>query len=282
MAANNVESIKGVFVGQELRKVRVDDIEVNEEWNSRKTYSGIEELSEDIQEHGLISPLTIRANEKGAKQPWFLVAGFRRIKAIDMIGMVEVEVKVDPSNDVENRVVNLKENLSRESVDVWELGRACKQICDRYRMTGAELEKKLAYSRNHINFAIKLYTLPKEILRAVEGGLKPPQGVLRQMLYQCDDDANKQLDLWNAWVASQTGEGGSTGGIAAPKKPSKGAIVDCLADAKEWSKIDPDKYHPDYLKGLKAGLGWVLGTRKTAPIAKTPEIDDEEEEGDEE
>lgn len=288
MAKNDEMVVKGVWQGTELRKVPIDSIVADDAFNSRQTYEKIEELAEDIRANSLISPLTVCAFTKeiakiapaGAKGDYFLCAGFRRLRALKLIGVSEVEVKVVPADPLKIDILNGQENLSREDVSVFELGLWARRLQSRHGLTAKQLEGKLGYSKNHINFAIKVAGLPQKIvddaalLAKMQPPVQPPARVLKVMCYNCEDLAEKQLDVWAAWMASLEGKDGGNGkgrSGGSERAPSRNELKEALAACKEWAKADPDRYEPEKLKVVKATLNWVLGMKtRGGKLVKCP------------
>jgi len=73
----------------------------------------IKELSESIKRHGLINPITVRSTPKGYE----VVAGHRRFKACQLIGLPEVPCIVKELNDIQVVEIMAAENLERLDVD---------------------------------------------------------------------------------------------------------------------------------------------------------------------
>ena len=78
----------------------------------RKDITKISELAEDIKKNGLINPITVMALDGGAFQ---LLAGLRRIKAVQSLGLTEIEVTVVSPADAEAALrIEFSENEQRE------------------------------------------------------------------------------------------------------------------------------------------------------------------------
>ena len=78
----------------------------------RKEVGKIEELAGNIREHGLITPIAVMPLDGGDYQ---LLAGFRRLRAMELIGETEIDVKVFPASDAESILkIEYSENEHRE------------------------------------------------------------------------------------------------------------------------------------------------------------------------
>ncbi|HEY9909374.1 MAG TPA: ParB/RepB/Spo0J family partition protein, partial [Thermosynechococcaceae cyanobacterium] len=72
------------------------------------------QLKQSIQEHGILEPLLVRPLPNGAYE---LVAGERRLKAAQALGLTEVPIVSKALNDQEAVQVALIENLQREDLN---------------------------------------------------------------------------------------------------------------------------------------------------------------------
>jgi ParB family transcriptional regulator, chromosome partitioning protein len=73
----------------------------------------LRQLALSIQEHGILEPLLVRLQG----QEWELVAGERRLRAAQMIGLEVVPVVFKELNDQEALQISLVENLAREDLN---------------------------------------------------------------------------------------------------------------------------------------------------------------------
>lgn len=86
----------------EISKIKVED-------RIRKTFNNIEELAVEIDELGLINPITITKDFK-------LLAGERRLRAHKHLGRTHIEANIVDTDDEETQLlIEIKENETRES-----------------------------------------------------------------------------------------------------------------------------------------------------------------------
>jgi hypothetical protein len=91
-------------------KAAIESIIIKE--RIRKDVTKIDELAEDIKKNGLINPVTVMALGDGNYQ---LIAGLRRIKAIQSMGLTEIEVNVvSPTDAGAILSIEISENEQRE------------------------------------------------------------------------------------------------------------------------------------------------------------------------
>lgn len=88
----------------------------------RFDFGTIQALAENIAEFGMLHPIVV--NEQNE-----LIAGFRRLKAIELLGWTEVPVTIiSPANDLKNFDTSLHENYQRKDLNPLEF---CEAILER-------------------------------------------------------------------------------------------------------------------------------------------------------
>lgn len=94
------------------------------------------DLTTDVKANGLKSALIIRpSGVKGGKaKQYILVAGFRRIRALKVLGWTEAPCIIEPDSmdDAKAFETNVRENVLRESVTKFGLGMAAVTYYDRF------------------------------------------------------------------------------------------------------------------------------------------------------
>ena len=80
----------------------------------RKQTVGVDELAGDIRKNGLINPVTVM--ETGEDGSYQLLAGLRRLRAVQSLGWTEVPATVVPPKDAEAALrIEYSENVQREA-----------------------------------------------------------------------------------------------------------------------------------------------------------------------
>ncbi|RIH85225.1 Chromosome-partitioning protein Spo0J [Meiothermus luteus] len=125
--------------------------------------AALEELAASIREKGLLQPLLVRP--KG--DMYELVAGERRYRACQMVGLREVPVLIRDIGDREALEIALIENLQREDLNPVEEAEGYKRLVE-MGMTQEEVAKAVGKARVTITNALRLLQLTPEILRALE------------------------------------------------------------------------------------------------------------------
>jgi len=128
----------------------------------------LEELAQSIREKGLLQPLLVR---KGSNpESYQLIAGERRLRAVQLAGLDKVPVLVKEVNDKEALAMSLIENIQREDLNPIEEADAYQRLLAELKMTQEQLSEVVGKDRSTIANAIRLLKLPKEIQAEIEKG----------------------------------------------------------------------------------------------------------------
>lgn len=146
--------------------------------------SALEELSDSISRHGLIQPIVVRPLESGMYQ---IIAGERRWRASKMAGLNEVPVIIKDIDDLSAAELSLVENLQREDLNPVEEAMGYKYLSEEYGLTQEEISQRMNKSRPVVANALRLLSLPKEILKYLEQG-QITTGHARTLLSVGDED----------------------------------------------------------------------------------------------
>ncbi len=138
----------------------------------------LRELADSIAAHGVLQPLLVRPMAEGGYQ---LVAGERRWRASRMAGLFEVPVIIREMSDLEMMQISMIENLQRENLNPVEEAMGYRVLMDEYHLTQEEISKAVGKSRPVIANALRILSLPKEILDMVSEG-KMSAGHARALL----------------------------------------------------------------------------------------------------
>lgn len=153
-------------------KLKIMDIEPNRD-QPRKHFDEtmLAELADSIARHGVIQPLVVRPLNDGGYQ---LVAGERRWRAARMAGLSEVPVVIKELSDNETIELAMVENLQREDLNPLEEAQGYKYMMEKLSITQEEAAKKVGKSRPAVANALRLLTLPDEVLKLVESKALSP------------------------------------------------------------------------------------------------------------
>jgi ParB family chromosome partitioning protein len=129
----------------------------------------LDALAQSIREKGILQPLLVRplAGEEAAFE---LVAGERRWRAAQRVGVHEVPVIVRPLADSEALEIALVENIQREDLAPLEEAEAYSRLMEEFGRTQASLAEAVGKSRSHVANTLRLLSLPAPVRRRLDEG----------------------------------------------------------------------------------------------------------------
>lgn len=135
----------------------------------RKVFSreALEELVASIREHGILQPLLVRKADDGYE----LIAGERRWRAAQEVGLKRVPVVVRVASDLEMLELGLIENLQRSDLNVIEEAEGYQALAETFGLTQDDVARKVSKGRASIANALRLLALPKEVKKFISEGL---------------------------------------------------------------------------------------------------------------
>ncbi len=147
--------------------VQTDQIKPNpfqprEDFNSQS----LEELTQSIKEKGVIQPVLVR--RKGDN--YELIAGERRLRAIQSLGIKEIPVMVKDVEDEDSLELSLIENIQRQDLNPIEEARAYQYLIDKFQITQERMSEVLGKARVTITNTLRLLKLPQEIQEEIKKG----------------------------------------------------------------------------------------------------------------
>ena len=131
----------------------------------------LEQLADSIREHGIIQPLTVRKASGGYYQ---IIAGERRWRAARLAGLNEVPALIVEADDRTVMELALIENLQRQDLNPVEEANGYHTLMQEYGLTQEEVAKEVGKSRPAVANALRLLSLPKEVLELLEIGALTP------------------------------------------------------------------------------------------------------------
>ena len=129
----------------------------------------LEALAQSIREKGILQALLVRP-VVGEEAAFELVAGERRWRAAQRVGMHEVPVIVRPLADSEALEIALVENLQREDLSALEEAEAYSRLMEEFGRTQGALAEAVGKSRSHVANTLRLLSLPPPVRRRLEEG----------------------------------------------------------------------------------------------------------------
>lgn len=157
----------------------------------------LKELSESIQEMGLIQPVTVR---KMGYDQYQLISGERRFRASQMAGLTLIPAYIRIANDQAMLEMALVENIQREELDSIEIALAYQRLIEEVKLTQEEVSEKVAKKRSTITNYLRLLRLPPEIQMGIRTR-KVSMGHARALINI--EDPQQQLNLYNQIISNE-------------------------------------------------------------------------------
>jgi ParB family chromosome partitioning protein len=125
------------------------------------------ELADSIKASGVLQPLLVRRTAPGEYQ---LVAGERRLRAAQIVGLKRLPVVVKDVDDRAMMELALVENIQREALDPIEEARAYQTLVEKVGLTHEKLSERVGKQRVTITNSLRLLSLPPEVMDMVSRG----------------------------------------------------------------------------------------------------------------
>ncbi|MGV3754981.1 MAG: ParB/RepB/Spo0J family partition protein [Verrucomicrobiota bacterium] len=149
-----------VPAGEVIRKVPLSEIHPCA-FQPRKDFApeAIQDLAASIKEQGIVQPLLVRKSADGYE----LIAGERRWRAAQVVGLSEVPVIVREATDAQLLELALIENLQRENLNAIEEALGYNQLLGQFGLTQEQVSIKVGKSRAAVANALRLLKLAPEL-----------------------------------------------------------------------------------------------------------------------
>ena len=153
----------------EQRLVSIDQLHPNGR-NPRKSFADAEltELADSIRSRGLLQPIIARLDrERGGYE---IVAGERRWRAAQRIGLHDVPVIVRDLSDQEVAEFALIENVQRTDLNPIEEATGYSELIEKFGYTQEEVAEVIGKSRSHLANTLRLLRLPESVRALLQEG----------------------------------------------------------------------------------------------------------------
>lgn len=125
------------------------------------------ELSLSIKQQGLLQPLVVRQIATGRYE---IIAGERRFRACQLIGLTTVPALLRQVDDETAMIMALIENMQREGLNVMDEARAMLRLTNEFSLTHQEVADVLCKSRAAVSNVLRLLNLDSDVMRMLEHG----------------------------------------------------------------------------------------------------------------
>ncbi len=163
----------------DLRHIKLSQIAPDPD-QPRRTFDelSIAELAESIREHGLLQPIVVRPHGDG----YMIVAGERRYRAAQQIGLDKVPALVRTLSNQHKLELSLIENLQRRDLNPMETATAYLKLRDQFNLTLDQIGHRVGgKSTATISNTLRLLRLPESVRKALADG-KISEGQARPLI----------------------------------------------------------------------------------------------------
>lgn len=196
-------------------------------------------LGEDILNRGQLQPIRVYWSERDGK--WVIIAGERRWRAIQLVGMFQVMCVFVAGPMTPEQIIaeRLADNLLHETPDPLEIARNCQELMRLTGWTTRQVADHLHVDHSVIVKAMALLRLPEQVQAKVESGEIAPSTAYEVSKVK---DEEKQVEIAEQVVANgmtrnETAEvvRRAAGKPSPARKPSKSASADSCKRAMRTS-----------------------------------------------
>lgn len=149
----------------------------------------LEELAASIRQQGIMQPIVVRPIQDASVE-YEIIAGERRWRAAQLIGLNQVPAIVREVSDEAAIAMALIENLQRENLNPMDEAYALHRLQQEFEMTHQEVADAVGKSRSAVSNAMRLMGLGKEVKLLLENG-DIEMGHARSLLSLTDHQQSK-------------------------------------------------------------------------------------------
>ncbi|MDO8900268.1 MAG: ParB/RepB/Spo0J family partition protein [Phenylobacterium sp.] len=240
-AAEAAEAAGPVRALSPMRDLAIDLIDPNAA-QPRSVFhdEDMEELTNSIRERGVLQPILVRPLPNGRFE---IVAGERRWRASQRVGLHTVPAVVRELDDLQVMEIAIVENVQRADLSAIEEARGYEVLIARFGRTQELVAQVVGKSRSHVANMLRLLTLPGSVQNlVVEGKLSAgharalitaenPEALAQQVMAKgLSVRDTEALVRKGAAPAARGGASRSGGGAAADKDTDTLALENDLAE----------------------------------------------------
>ena len=251
----------------EFKQIEIADIAADDDFNCRKSYDDVAALAKQIEHSGQLAPILVKelesenVGEDG--KPYYLVFGFRRVRALISLGETTVSSRIWHGGDEAAYFINLAENVARTNLKPWEKAQRYSELKKDFKLSANEIARRLSIDKTNVANLIRMYDKgnPKILEFWRQGHTKASTARLSRHVIKPGLDHEEQ---WECWLKECGLDAAST------KKEIASAIR--LSDKNTTrTRLRPRHYRravdklamsskkPQWQAGARAALLWVLG-----------------------
>lgn len=218
----------------------------------------LDELASSINQHGIVQPLIVAKN--GSE--YLIIAGERRYRAAQMVGLEEVPAIVRSFGEQEKLEISLIENVQRSDLTKLEQAAAYLRLHEEFNMEYKLVAARVGKSESAVVNIMRLLRLPAAAKEALNKGLIT-EGHARQVVALKDETQQLMLldlILKNGWTVRQAEQyvvGLKKAGATTEEK-SKEGIQRTRFETKETKQLAKRLGTPVQVKNMAKGGQLVI------------------------
>ncbi|MGO4490545.1 ParB/RepB/Spo0J family partition protein [Arthrobacter sp. 2YAF22_2] len=158
--------------GVRFAEIAVTDIHPNRK-QPRSVFDedDMAELVHSVREIGVLQPIVVRTSTEEGGEPYELVMGERRWRAVQAAGLDTIPAIVRDTTDDDLLRDALLENLHRSQLNPLEEAAAYQQLLEDFGTTHEQLADRIGRSRPQVSNTLRLLKLPPLVQRRVGAGV---------------------------------------------------------------------------------------------------------------
>ncbi|TNB77057.1 ParB/RepB/Spo0J family partition protein [Arthrobacter sp. BB-1] len=158
--------------GVRFAEIPVSDIHPNRK-QPRSVFDedDMAELVHSVREIGVLQPIVVRKSTESGGEPFELVMGERRWRAVQAAGLETIPAIVRDTTDDDLLRDALLENLHRSQLNPLEEAAAYQQLLEDFGTTHEQLADRIGRSRPQVSNTLRLLKLPPLVQRRVAAGV---------------------------------------------------------------------------------------------------------------
>ena len=155
-------------VESKINKLPLSEIVPNK-YQPRKNFDeeNLNDLTNSIQERGVIQPIIVRESDS-ENSKYEIIAGERRWLAAKKAGLHDIPVVLTKADDLKSLEFAIVENVQRHDLNPLEEAQGYKRLIDEFSYDQEKVSKFIGKSRSYITNALRLLTLPSDIIDLIE------------------------------------------------------------------------------------------------------------------
>ena len=129
----------------------------------------LRELADSIRERGIVQPIVVR-ELPGVSNVYEIIAGERRWRAAQIVGLHEVPIVVVEATDQQSLEFAIIENVQRADLNAIEEAQGYQRLLNEFGYSQQDLAKIIGKSRSQITNTLRLLKLPGPVKQFVSEG----------------------------------------------------------------------------------------------------------------